>query len=93
MGPRGSAWRSDVEHRVGDLQVGAAACDVEEIGAQAADQEVAGEDDADADEQCVQRGHRVVGDDAVVDDHREDRRGQREQVGQRRGERGACAVM
>ena len=66
-----------------------AAGDIDEIGAQAADQEVAGEDDAHADQQRIQRGHRVVRDDAVIDDHREDRRGQREHVGQRGRQRRA----
>jgi hypothetical protein len=61
-----------LEQRIRYRGIGPAAGDVEEIAAQGADREIRGKDDRDADEQRHQGVEGVVGDHAVVDDHREE---------------------
>ena len=70
----------------GDAQVGLLAGLVDEVAAQAAQQQAEPVDHADAERQHPERLEGQVGDDPVVDDHGEEGTGQAEQVDHQRGE-------
>ena len=72
------------KHAVADLMVNIGAGDVDEIGAKHLQQKVEDDDDGKADRQRQQARHRIVGDDTVVNHHREQRGHQREDVDEHR---------
>ena len=76
-----------LEQGIGNRAIGARAGQIQEVAAHGADDEVTDEDDAHAHQQRHQRVRGVVGDHAVVDDHREDRARQGEHVDQQRRQR------
>ena len=76
-----------VEDGAADLHVDVHPGDIDEIAAQRPQQQVHADDQDDADDQRQQRLGGIVGNDLVVDRHREQRRGDAEQVDERRRHR------
>ena len=69
-----------LEQRVGNRRIRLGTGHVEKVAAHGANDEVADEDDGDTDDQRDKRIGGIVGDDAVINNHREHRTGQREDV-------------